>query len=73
MAKREAALEVELKASRIEVKLLEGKVDALACMVFGQKSENLDPNQRCCCRRRNQEKKTTLPPRTMIRVGSNQT
>lgn len=45
MTEREAALEAELKAARIEVKLLKGKVDALARMIFGQKSEKLDPNQ----------------------------
>jgi transposase len=45
MTEREAALEAELKASRIEVKLLKEKVDTLARMVFGQKSEKLDPNQ----------------------------
>jgi len=45
MTEREAALESELKASRLEVKLLKEKVDALARMVFGKKSEKLDPNQ----------------------------
>ena len=45
MTEREAALEAELKASRLEVKLLREKVDALARMVFGKKSEKLDPNQ----------------------------
>ena len=45
MTEREAALEAELEAARIEVKLLKGKVDAPVRMVLGQKSENLDPNQ----------------------------
>ena len=66
MTEREAALEAELKASRIEVKLLKEKVDALARMVFGQKSEKLDPNQLMLLKGA-ESKKTTLPPRTMIR------
>jgi len=45
MTEREAALEAELKASRIEVKLLKEKVDALVRMLYGSKSEKLDPNQ----------------------------
>lgn len=48
MTEREAALEAELKAARLEVKLLKEKVDALARMVFGKKSEKIgtpDPNQ----------------------------
>ena len=45
MTEREAALEAELKAARIEVKLLKEKVDALARMIYGTKSEKLDPNQ----------------------------
>jgi transposase len=45
MTKREAALENELKASRIEIKLLREKIDALVRMVYGTKSEKLDPNQ----------------------------
>jgi len=48
MSEREAALEAELKAAHIEVKLLREKVDALTRMVFGRKSEkigSLDPNQ----------------------------
>jgi transposase len=48
MTEREAALEAELNASRLEVKLLNEKVDALARMVFGKKSEKMgsfDPNQ----------------------------
>ena len=45
MTEREAALESELKASRIKVDLLEQKVDALIRMLYGAKSEKLDPNQ----------------------------
>jgi len=45
MTERESALESELKVSRMEIKLLKEKVDALTRMLFGQKSEKLDPNQ----------------------------
>ena len=45
MTEREAALEAELKAAHIEVKLLRQKVDALARMIYGPKSEKFDPNQ----------------------------
>lgn len=42
---REAKLEIELKQSRMEVKLLREKVDALVRMLYGSKSEKLDINQ----------------------------
>ena len=45
MTERETMLEAELKASRLEVKLLKGKVDALVRMLYGTKSEKFDPNQ----------------------------
>ena len=45
MTEREVALEAELKAARLEVKLLKGKVDALVRMLYGKKSEKFDPNQ----------------------------
>ena len=45
MTERETMLEAELKASRLEVKLLKGKVDALIRMLYGSKSEKFDPNQ----------------------------
>ncbi len=45
MTEREVALEAELKAARLEVKLLKGKVDALVRMLYGKKSEKIDPNQ----------------------------
>ena len=48
MTKREASLERELQQSRMEVKLLREKVDALVRMIYGPKSEKLrgdDPNQ----------------------------
>lgn len=45
MNEREAALEKELSASRLENKLLREKVDALARMLYGKKSEKLDPGQ----------------------------
>lgn len=45
MTEREAALEAELKAERIKVGFLEQKIDALVRMLYGTKSEKLDPNQ----------------------------
>ena len=45
MTEGEVRLEAELKASQLEVKLLKGKVDALVRMLYGKKSEKLDPNQ----------------------------
>ena len=45
MTEREVVLEAELKAARLEVKLLKGKVDALVRMIYGKKSEKIDPNQ----------------------------
>ena len=45
MTEREQMLEAELKASRLEVKLLKGKVDALVRKLYGKKSEKIDPNQ----------------------------
>ena len=45
MSKREAQLEAELKAAHVEIKLLKEKVDALARVIYGQKSERIDPNQ----------------------------
>ncbi len=45
MTEREVALEAELKAARLEVKLLKGKVDALVRMIYGKKSEKIDPTQ----------------------------
>ncbi|WP_309401039.1 IS66 family transposase [Cerasicoccus maritimus] len=45
MSEREAQLESELSELRLESKLLRDKVDALAQMIYGQKSERLDPNQ----------------------------
>jgi hypothetical protein len=45
MSEREAALEAELNASRLEVKLLREKVDTLVRMIYGKKSEKLDPGQ----------------------------
>lgn len=45
MNEREAALEKELSASRLENKLLREKVDALVRMIYGKKSEKLDPGQ----------------------------
>ena len=38
-------LEAELKASQLEVRLLREKVDALIRMIYGKKSEKIDPNQ----------------------------
>jgi transposase len=45
MNEREAALEKELSASRLENKLLREKVDALIRLLYGRKSEKLDPGQ----------------------------
>jgi len=45
MIEREMRLEAELKASQLEVKLLKEKVDALIRMIYGKKSEQIDPNQ----------------------------
>ena len=45
MTEREAALKKELSESRLEVKLLQGKVDALVRLLYGSKSEKLDPDQ----------------------------
>ena len=45
MTEREARLEAELKASQLEIKLLKEKVDALVRMLYGKKSEKIDPNQ----------------------------
>lgn len=45
MTDREAALEAELKEAHFKIKLLEEKVDALVRMIYGAKSERLDPNQ----------------------------
>jgi transposase len=45
MTDREASLEAELKAARIEVDLLKQKVDALVRMLYRPKSEKFDPNQ----------------------------
>jgi transposase len=45
MTEREAALEAELSASRLENKLLREKVDALVRMIYGRKSEKFDVNQ----------------------------
>jgi len=45
MTEREAQLESELSDARLKIKLLEEKIDALARMIYGQKSERLDPNQ----------------------------
>ncbi len=45
MTEREKRLEAELKASQLEVKLLREKVDALVRMLYGKKSEKIDPNQ----------------------------
>ncbi len=45
MTEREISLEAELKASRLEIKLLKGKVDALVRMLYGKKSEKFDLNQ----------------------------
>lgn len=45
MSKPDAALEAKLKASRMEVRLLREKVDALVRLLYGTKSEKLDPDQ----------------------------
>jgi hypothetical protein len=45
MNEREAALEKELSASRLENKLLREKLDALIRLLYGKKSEKLDPDQ----------------------------
>ena len=45
MTEREMRLEAELKASQMEVRLLKEKVDALIRMIYGKKSEKIDPNQ----------------------------
>lgn len=45
MTEREAALEKELSESRLENKLLRDKVDALVRLLYGSKSEKLDPDQ----------------------------
>jgi transposase len=45
MTKRETMLEAQLKAAQLEVKLLKEKVDALVRMLYGKKSEKIDPNQ----------------------------
>jgi transposase len=45
MTDREAALEAQLNEARLEIKLLREKVDALVRMIYGAKSERLDPGQ----------------------------
>ncbi len=45
MTERETMLEAQLKAAQLEVKLLKEKVDALVRMLYGKKSEKIDPNQ----------------------------
>lgn len=45
MSEREAVLQSELEASRLEVKLLREKIDALLRRLYGSKSERLDPDQ----------------------------
>jgi transposase len=45
MTEREMSLDAELKAARLEVKLLKEKVDALVRMLYGKKSEQFDSNQ----------------------------
>ena len=45
MTEREALLEKQLSESRLENKLLRDKVDALVRMLYGSKSEKLDPGQ----------------------------
>lgn len=45
MTNREADLEARLEASQVEIKLLREKIDALARMLYGPKSEKIDPNQ----------------------------
>jgi len=45
MTEREAALEKELSESRLQNKLLREKVDALVRLIYGSKSEKLDPDQ----------------------------
>ena len=45
MTDREAALGKELKAAHTKIRLLEEKIDALVRIIYGHKSEQLDPNQ----------------------------
>ena len=45
MTERERILEAELKAAHLDVKLLKEKVHALVRMLYGKKSEKIDPNQ----------------------------
>lgn len=70
MTEREAALEAELKASRLEVKLLREKVDALARMVFGKKSEKLDPNQLSLLQESEPKKDEAPAPNDDLEVGA---
>lgn len=45
MTEREKHLQYELEQSRIENKILREKVDALVRMIYGKKSEQIDPDQ----------------------------
>ena len=45
MTDRESTLEAELKAARLEIKLLKEKVDVLVRKIYGTKSEKIDSHQ----------------------------
>ncbi|MCH2156315.1 MAG: hypothetical protein MK080_09970 [Opitutales bacterium] len=45
MTEREKYLQYELQQSCIENKILREKVDALVRIIYGQKSEQIDPDQ----------------------------
>ena len=45
MTERESTLEAELKAARLEIKLLKEKVDVLVRKIYGTKSEKIDSHQ----------------------------
>ena len=70
MTEREAALESELKAERIKVDLLEQKVDALVRMLYGSKSEKLDPNQLMLLQELESKKDEAPAPETKPEAGA---
>jgi len=70
MTEREAALEAELKASRIEVDLLRQKVDALVRMLYGSKSEKLDPKQLMLLEELESKKAEAPAPETDPKAGA---
>ena len=48
MSEREAVLQSELEASRLEVKLLREKIDALLRRLYGSKASGSIPISSCC-------------------------